>query len=38
MAEELRRYLRGWVGYFGHSQTPSMLDDLNAGSGAGCGL
>jgi RNA-directed DNA polymerase len=28
MAEELSRYLRGWVGYFGHSQTPSVLEDL----------
>ena len=26
--EELSRYLRGWVGYFGHSQTPSVLEDL----------
>jgi RNA-directed DNA polymerase len=28
MAEELGRYLRGWVLYFGHSQTPSVLDEL----------
>ena len=28
MAEELGRYLRGWVGYFGRSQTPSVLEDL----------
>ena len=28
MAEELGRYLRGWGGYFGHSQTPSVLEDL----------
>ena len=28
MAEELGRYLQGWVGYFGHSQTPSVLDEL----------
>jgi RNA-directed DNA polymerase len=28
MAEELGRYLRGWAGYFGHSQTPSVLDEL----------
>ncbi len=28
MAEELGRYLRGWVGYFGHSQTPSVLEEL----------
>jgi RNA-directed DNA polymerase len=28
MAEELGRYLRGWVGYFGQSQTPSVLQGL----------
>jgi hypothetical protein len=28
MAEELSRYLRGWVGYFGRCQTPSVLEDL----------
>ena len=28
MAEELGRYLRGWLGYFGHSQTPSVLQSL----------
>ena len=28
MAEELGRYLRGWLGYFGRSQTPSVLEDL----------
>jgi RNA-directed DNA polymerase len=28
MAEELSRYLRGWIGYFGQSQTPSVLEDL----------
>ncbi len=28
MAEELGRYLRGWIGYFGQSQTPSVLEDL----------
>ena len=28
MAEELSRYLRGWLGYFGQSQTPSVLEDL----------
>ncbi len=28
MAEELARYLRGWIGYFGQCQTPSVLDDL----------
>src|SRR5262249_52323056 len=28
MAEELRQYLRGWIGYFGRSQTPSVLQGL----------
>ena len=28
MAEELTRYLRGWLGYFGKCQTPSVLEDL----------
>jgi len=28
MAEELARYLRGWIGYFGTCQTPSVLEDL----------
>jgi RNA-directed DNA polymerase len=28
MAEELARYFRGWLGYFGQCQTPSVLDDL----------
>ena len=28
MAEELGQYLRGWIGYFGQSQTPSVLEDL----------
>jgi RNA-directed DNA polymerase len=28
MAEELARYLRGWIGYFGKCQTPSLLEDL----------
>ncbi len=28
MAEELARYLRGWLGYFGKCQTPSVLEDL----------
>lgn len=28
MAEELTRYLRGWIGYFGQCQTPSVLADL----------
>jgi RNA-directed DNA polymerase len=28
MAEELARYLRGWLGYFGRCQTPSVLEDL----------
>jgi len=28
MAEELSRYLRGWIGYFGRTQTPSVLQRL----------
>ena len=28
MAEELAQYLRGWIGYFGKCQTPSVLEDL----------
>ncbi len=28
MAEELARYLRGWIGYFGRCQTPSVLENL----------
>ena len=28
MAEELGRYLRGWIGYFGQCQTPSVLEGL----------
>ena len=28
MAEQLGQYLRGWVGYFGRSQTPSVLQGL----------
>jgi RNA-directed DNA polymerase len=28
MAEELTRYLRGWLGYFGKCQTPSVLAGL----------
>jgi RNA-directed DNA polymerase len=28
MAEELARYLRGWIGYLGRCQTPSVLEDL----------
>ena len=29
MAEELARYLRGWIGYFGKCQTPSVLRNLD---------
>src|SRR6201986_2849346 len=29
MIEKLAVYLRGWQGYFGNCQTPSVLDDLN---------
>ena len=28
MAEELARYLRGWIGYFGNCETPSVLQGL----------
>jgi RNA-directed DNA polymerase len=28
MAEELARYLKGWLGYFGKCQTPSVLQGL----------
>src|SRR5271157_42608 len=28
MAEELARYMRGWIGYFGKCQTPSVLASL----------
>ena len=28
MAEELARYLRGWLGYFGRCETPSVLQGL----------
>jgi len=28
MAQDLSRYLRGWIGYFGKCQTPSVLEDL----------
>jgi RNA-directed DNA polymerase len=28
MAEELGRYLRGWIGYFGQCQTPLLLQSL----------
>ena len=28
MAEELARYLRGWLGYFGNCETPSVLQSL----------
>lgn len=30
MAEGLTRYLRGWLGYFGKGQTPSVLAGLEA--------
>ena len=29
MVETLSSYLRGWIGYFGHCQTPSVLDGLD---------
>src|SRR5260370_15257796 len=28
MAEDLTRYLRGWLGYFGKCETPSVLEGL----------
>jgi RNA-directed DNA polymerase len=28
MAEELARYLRGWISYFGQCETPSVLESL----------
>src|SRR5271165_4248711 len=28
MAKELTLYLRGWIGYFGKCETPSVLEDL----------
>jgi RNA-directed DNA polymerase len=28
MAEELARYLRGWIGYFGKCETPSVVERL----------
>jgi RNA-directed DNA polymerase len=28
MAEDLAQYLRGWIGYFGKCQTPSVLEGL----------
>src|SRR5438445_1266745 len=28
MAEDLSRYLRGWIGYFGRCETPSVLESL----------
>jgi len=30
MIEPLSQYLRGWRGYFGHCQTPSVLADLDS--------
>ena len=30
MAEDTTRYLRGWIGYFGKCQTPSVLHGLDA--------
>jgi RNA-directed DNA polymerase len=37
MAEELSRYLRGWIGYFGRSQTPQCCKILRSGPGADLG-
>jgi len=30
MVEELNRYLKGWRGYFGYCETPSVLRDLDS--------
>jgi RNA-directed DNA polymerase len=30
MTGNLNRYLRGWLGYFGHCETPSVLRDLQS--------
>lgn len=30
MAEQVTRYLRGWLGYFGRCETPSVLEDLES--------
>jgi RNA-directed DNA polymerase len=30
MVQELNQYLRGWHGYFGFCQTPSVLEDLDS--------
>lgn len=30
MVDELTLFLRGWGGYYGHCDTPSVLDALNA--------
>ncbi len=30
MAEPLARYLRGWIGYFGKCETPSVLESLES--------
>jgi RNA-directed DNA polymerase len=30
MVEELSVYLRGWIGYFGYCQTPSILHELDS--------
>src|ERR1019366_3547278 len=32
MAEELAQYLKGWLGYFGQCQTPSVLQGLEEGT------
>jgi len=38
MTEELARYLRGWIGYFGNCETPSMwFSASRSGPDAGCG-
>jgi len=36
MVEDLSTYLRGWQGYFGFCQTPTVLQALISGCGTGC--
>jgi len=37
MVKEIATYLRGWLGYFGDCQTPSVLQRLDRGYAAGFG-
>jgi RNA-directed DNA polymerase len=38
MVKELATHLRGWLGYFGDCQTPSVLQSLECGYAADSGL